>query len=248
MSSKTRKSASKSRNSVTARRGLSLNVVLTAVVVVVAAVVIGLVLVAGRSDGGGSTNETLRPSGSHTLSQVAGDKVTLVEFLDFQCPACASFYTGITKKLEEDYEGRFTFVPRNFPLSSHALAVPAARAAEAGGKQGKYAEMYHALYDNYESWALEADGQSTSDDLARATAKFEEFATAAGLDLARFRADVASPEVQAIIDQGMADGRKLNVTSTPTFFVNGEKFTPQGDTVADIDRELRARIDAELAG
>jgi len=240
---------SKTRNPVTARRGVSLNVILTAVVVVVAIAVIGIVLLANRSDNSGAgSNETLRPTGSHTLSQVAGDEVTVVEFLDFQCPACASFYTNITKGLEQDYAGRFTFVPRNFPLQSHPLAVPAARAAEAAGKQGKYAQMYHALYDGYASWALTEDGKSVSDDLPRATTRFEEFATAAGLDLDRFRADVASPEVQAIIDQGVADGTKLGVDSTPTFFINGEKFDPQGSTAGEVDRELRAAIDARLAG
>ncbi|WP_156755630.1 DsbA family protein [Actinokineospora pegani] len=240
---------SKDRSSAAARRGLSLNVILTAVVVVVATAVIAAVLLAGRPDtAGGSTNETLRPPGSHTLSQGAGDEVTVVEFLDFQCPACASFYTNVTKKLEQDYMGRFTFVPRHFPLLSHPLAVPAARAAEAAGKQGKYAQMYHALYDEYASWALTEDGKSTSDDLARATARFEAFATAAGLDLARFRVDVAAPEVQAIVDQDIADGRELGVDSTPTFFINGEKFQPRGSTAAEVDRELRAKIDAGTTG
>ncbi|WP_424186663.1 DsbA family protein [Actinokineospora sp. G85] len=240
---------STNRSSTTARSGLSLNVILTAVVVVVAVAVIAAVLLAGRPDtAGGSSNETLRPPGSHTLSQVAGDKVTVVEFLDFQCPACASFYTNITKKLEQDYAGRITFVPRHFPLQSHPLAVPAALAAEAAGKQGKYAQMYHALYDEYASWALTEDGKSTSGDLPRAAAQFDRFATAAGLDLARFRVDMAAPEVRAIVDQGIADGRELGVDSTPTFFVNGEKFQPRGGTAAEIDRELRAEIDAGIAG
>lgn len=234
------------RNPMTARGGPSLNVILTGVVVLVAVLVIGGVLLFNRSDGGEAVpKEALFPAGAHTLSRVEGDKVTLVEFLDFQCPACAAYYANITKELERDYQGRITFVTRNFPLQMHPLAVPAARAAEAAGRQDKFAEMYHALYDGFDQWAV--DGQSTSDDLPRATAKFEEFATAIGLDLARFRADVASPEVQEIIDRDVADGRELGVSSTPTFFVNGEKFQPAGGTVADVERELRGKIDAALA-
>ncbi|WP_158854103.1 DsbA family protein [Saccharothrix deserti] len=235
------------RNPVTARRGPSLNVILTGVVVLVAIAVIGGVLLVSRSDGAGTaSNEAMVPPGAHTLSTVEGGEVTLVEFLDFQCPACASYYAGITKKLEQDYQGRITFVTRNFPLEMHPLAVPAARAAEAAGKQGKYSEMYHALYDNFDSWAV--DGRATSADAARATAKFEEFATAAGLDLEEFRADSASAEVQAAIDRDVADGTKLGVNSTPTFFLNGEKFQPGRGTITDVDRELRAKIDAALAG
>ncbi|ROP34916.1 protein-disulfide isomerase [Saccharothrix texasensis] len=230
-----------------ARRGPSLNVILTGAVVLVAVLVIGGVLVFNRSDeDGAASNAALFPAGAHTLSRVEGDKVTLVEFLDFQCPACSSYYTGITKKLEQDYRGRITFVVRNFPLEMHPLAVPAARAAEAAAKQGKYAEMYHALYDNFDQWAVA--GQSTSSDVRRATAEFDKYATAAGLDLERFRTDVASPEVQAIIDRDVADGTKAGVNSTPTLFLDGEEFHPTGRTVADIDRELRAKIDAALAG
>ncbi|MGM1060689.1 DsbA family protein [Saccharothrix sp. Mg75] len=231
----------------TARRGPSLNVVLTGVVVLVAVLVIAGVLVFNRSDDKGTaSNEALFPPGAHTLSKVEGDKVTLVEFLDFQCPACASYYAGITKKLEQDYQGRITFVVRNFPLEMHPLAVPAARAAEAAAKQGGYNEVYHALYDNFDDWAV--DGQASSSDETRATAKFEQYATAAGLDLARFRADMASDEVKSTIDRDVADGTELGVNSTPTLFLDGERFEPAGRTVADVDRELRAKIDAALAG
>ncbi|XVS62004.1 DsbA family protein [Actinosynnema sp. CA-299493] len=242
-----RTSRQKNRNTMAARRGPSLNLVLTGAVVLVAVLVIGGVLLANRSgEEGAASNETLFPAGAHTLSRVDGDKVTLVEFLDFQCPACASYYANITKKLEQDYQGRITFVTRNFPLEMHLLAVPAARAAEAAVKQGKHAEMYHALYDNFDQWAVA--GQSTSSDTGRATVRFEEYATSLGLDLERFLADMASDEVRATIDRDVADGGELGVGSTPTFFLDGEQFQPAGRTVADIDRELRAKIDAALAG
>ncbi|MCP2167683.1 DsbA family protein [Goodfellowiella coeruleoviolacea] len=237
----------RNRNPVTARRGPSLNLILTAVVVVLAVAVLGGVLLTNRSAADG-TSAALRPPGSHTLSQSTDDKVTVVEFLDFQCPACVAYHTNITRQLEQDYQDRFTFVPRHFPLDMHPLAVPAARAAEAAGRQGRYREMHHALYDGFDSWAVTEDGRSTSADLARATAAFERFASQVGLDLDRFRADLSSPKVQAAIDQGRADGRRLGVTSTPTFFVNGVRFQPQATSIADIDRELRALIDRELAG
>ncbi|MEV0676473.1 thioredoxin domain-containing protein [Actinosynnema sp. NPDC050436] len=235
----------KSHNPVTARRGPSLNVLLTVAVVVVAVAVVGGVLLTNRGSAGTPLGSALRPADAHTLSRADGDKVTVVEFVDFQCPACSSYYTEVTKKLEQDYQGRITFVPRNLPLEAHPLAVPAALAAEAAGRQGKYAEMYHALYGDYDAWAL--DGRSVATDQAAATAKFEQYATAAGLDLARFRADVASPDLRAILDRDVADARSLGVTSTPTLFVNGEQFRAKGRSLGDVERELRARVDEELA-
>ncbi|ONI79917.1 thioredoxin [Actinosynnema sp. ALI-1.44] len=240
--------ATRGKNPLTSRSGPSVNLVITIGLVVVAALVIGGILLFNRSDDKATAvpADTLVPAGSHMLSTADSQRVTLVEFLDFQCPACASYYSNITKKVEEDYQGRITFVPRNFPLDMHPLAVPAARAAEAAGLQGKYAEMYHAIYNGYQEWAV--SGENVNSDVAAATAKFEQYATTIGLDLAKFRTDVASPQVQAVIDKGIADGRDAGVNSTPTFFLNGVKFEPSGRTLADVDRQLRAKIDEALAG
>jgi protein-disulfide isomerase len=188
----------------------------------------------------------LNPAGSHTISEASDGKVTVVEFLDYQCPACHSYYTQVLKKLAADYDGRITFVTRNFPLSMHPLAVDAARAAEAAANQGKYTEMYHALYDDFAAWAVTPDGQSSSADAARAGAAFQGFAQRIGLDTAEFTADLASPEVRARVDKDTADGEKAGVSSTPTIFVNGVKFEPTAETFPDLDKELRALVDSKL--
>lgn len=239
------------RNSVNARKGPSANVVLTLVVVVLAVAVIGGILLTNGSDGAaedtGATSGELRAGPDrNTLTKVGGDKVTVVEFLDYQCPACAAYYGNITKKLESDYAGRITFVTRNFPLTAHPLAVPAARVAEAAAAQGKYGEMYHQLYDNYQQWAIAQDGKQVSDDLQRATTLFDQYAATIGLDLDRFHTDLASTAVQHRIDTDRAAGEKLGVSSTPTIYVNGEQFRPQGDSFADADRQLRDQLDNAL--
>lgn len=249
--------ARKTRSSVTARRGLSANVIITISIVVVAAVVIGGVLLFNRSDednsgggGGGPIPTELRvQSDSNVLTEADGaaeGKVTIVEFLDYQCPACAAYYTNVTKQLEADYAGRITFVTRNFPLDSHPLAQQAARAAEAAALQGHYKEMYHQLYDNYEQWAVSEDGQQVSDDAQRATTLFEGYATTIGLDLAQYKAALTDPSVQERIDADAAAGRDVGVDSTPTFFVNGEKFEPTGDQFSDVANQLRDQIDEAL--
>jgi protein-disulfide isomerase len=184
---------------------------------------------------------------SHRLTEAADAKVTVVEFLDYQCPACAGYYRNITKKLEQDYAGRITFVARNFPLTNHPLAVPAAQAAEAAAIQGKYREMYDALYETYASWALRPDGKQLSSDLAHAQVHFDALARQVGLDLDRFHRDSNSAEIDQRIERDRGDGATAGVNGTPTIFVNGNKFTGNGKTWADIDQQLRALIDQELA-
>ena len=230
----------------------STNTVLTLVVLVVAVAVIGGVLLVNRDNpagqaSGGVAAEVLHRPDSHLLSEAADAKVTVVEFLDYQCPACAGYYRNITKKLEQDYAGRITFVARNFPLKNHPLAVPAAQAAEAAAVQGKYREMYDALYDTYASWALQPDGKQLSSDLAHAQVHFDALARQIGLDLDRFHRDSNSAEIGQRIDRDLDDGATAGVNGTPTIFVNGTKFSGTGKTWAEIDQQLRALIDQELA-
>ncbi|QUH04084.1 thioredoxin domain-containing protein [Saccharopolyspora erythraea] len=230
-----------------AKRGISINVVLTAVVVLVTVCVIGGVLLFHGSGPGAASGASLRKPGSNTLTEAPGEKVTVVEFLDYQCPSCASYYDNVIKQLEEDYTGRIDFATRDFPLPVHALAVPAAQAAEAAAMQGKYREMYHALYDGYESWAVAADGSGVSQDVSAARARFDEFAMRIGLDLERFHRDMASPQVMSKIEQDRSDGAKAGVSGTPTFFINGELFEPTGRTYDEVSKQFRTEIDSILA-
>lgn len=248
---------SKNQNPVTKKSGASINIILTVIVVIVAVVVIGGVLYfknSGNSNttGSGASQPTvaadvLRKSDSHLLTEASNGKVTVTEFLDYQCPGCHAYYQGLTKQIEQDYAGRITFVTRNYPLQMHPLAQPAARAAEAAGLQGKYKEMYHALYDNYQSWAIAADGKNVSDDQAKATAQFDNYAQQIGLDLTKFHQDIASPAVQSKIDADIADGNKAGVQGTPTIFINGKQFDTNGvQTYQQLAQKFRQELDAEL--
>jgi protein-disulfide isomerase len=241
----------KTTNPLTKRSGASINIILTVIVVVVAAVVIGGVLLLNGNHNEGSSAtvsaDVLRKPDSHTLTQSPDNKVTVVEFLDYQCPSCAQYYKGITQRLEQDYQGRITFVTRNYPLDMHPLAVPAAKAAEAAALQGKYKEMYHAIYDNYQSWALSPDGQNVSSDAQKAGAQFDQFAQQVGLDLQRFHQDMQSPQVADRINRDKADGDQAKVQGTPTIFVNGQQFQGKpNSTAAQIDQQLRGELDKEL--
>ncbi len=134
--------------------------------------------------------------------------VTLVEFSDYECPHCAHAIPVI-QQVEHDFPGRLRVVHMNFPLSGHTHAMAAARAALAAGRQGKFWEMHALLFTNQR--ALETA------DLAR-------YATQLGLDMARFRADIASPEIDAAIAATRREGERLEISGTPTIYINGRRY------------------------
>jgi protein-disulfide isomerase len=131
--------------------------------------------------------------------------VTIVEFSDFQCPYCGAAHPELTRLLRE-FDGQVKLVFKYFPLGGHDRAMPAARAAEAAARQGKFWEMHDMLFEH----------QHELED-----ADFERYANTLGLDMDKFRSDIVSSEVQARIDADRAEGDKLKLEGTPTIYVNG---------------------------
>jgi len=141
--------------------------------------------------------------------------VTLVEYSDFQCPACRSFFP-IVKQLTNDFGGQLQFAYRYFPLVSiHRNSLPAARAAEAAGRQGKFWEMHDMLFENQSDWAS----------LPRPKSTFILYAEKIGLDMDKFKKDFESDEVSARVNDSLKDALKLGLNSTPTFIFNGKKIS-----------------------
>lgn len=159
--------------------------------------------------------------------------VTLVEFGDFQCPACGAAHP-IVKQIIGTYEGKLNFVFRNFPLDMHQNAKVAAEAAEAAGQQGKYWEMHNKLFDTQDDWGGETP-VSTKDALEL----FVTYAKGMGLDTEKFRQSVEKNTFNDKIQQDQNDGLALGVNGTPTFFINGKQFKGGfGDLAKEIDAEL----------
>jgi protein-disulfide isomerase len=145
-------------------------------------------------------------------SPVFGKKdapVTLVEFVDFQCPFCARFHPPMTEAAKA-YPDKVNYMLKNFPLSFHPQARPASKAAFAAGEQGKYWEMADALM---------ANGNSLSED------KFEELAKGLGLNMDKFLKDYKDKDAkwEDFIQKDMALGSQVGVRGTPTFYINGRK-------------------------
>lgn len=140
-------------------------------------------------------------------------KIKLVEFGDYQCPACGAAYPVISKILAT-YKNDTLFVFRNYPLSIHANSTIAAKAAEAAGVQGKYWQMYDALYQNQSTW-------STSNSPIDV---FTSYAKTMGLDTEKFKQDVQSNKFDAKIQEDTNDGNSVGVNATPTFYLNGKQI------------------------
>ena len=151
----------------------------------------------------------------------ANAPITIVEFTDFQCPACAAMHPVIEEALKS-YGNRVRFVVRDFPLSQHEFARKAAEAANAANAQGKYFEYIALLFKNQKALDIPS---------------LKKYASDLGLDRARFDTALDRGVYAAEIKKDIEDGELYGVGSTPTIFVNGVQLrvlSPEG---------LRAAID-----
>ncbi len=140
-------------------------------------------------------------------------KLSLIEYGDFQCPACGQ-YEPIMEQLTKDYGDRVEFVFRNFPLYQiHQDAMISAQAAEAAGLQGKYWQMHDVLYQNQATWSLAPADVVVSK-------YFNGYATQLGLSVAKFDADIESSVVKSKIQHDLDTGNAAQIDHTPTFFIN----------------------------
>lgn len=177
--------------------------------------------------------QLVRPD-SPTLGP-ADAKVTLVEFYDPECEACAQF-GPIVKKFLKEYDGRLRLVARYMPL--HPNSMTAATFIEAAAEQGKYWEAQALLFEKQPEW-----GEKHGEPDAKATpinVLFDGYAKQLGLDLSKARAAIEARSFDAKIAQDKKDGQNLGVRKTPTFFVNGRELMRFSEA------ELRQLIDEEL--
>jgi len=144
--------------------------------------------------------DIFRSPGDHVVGNPDGD-VTVVEFMDYNCPFCKKALADVEKMLEKDKNLRV--VMKEFPILGES-SIFASRAAIASRAQGKYWEFHLAL--------MRKRGSATEASVFRAAKKV-------GLDVARLKKDMDSPEVTAIIDRNYAIAQALNINGTPAFIV-----------------------------
>lgn len=156
-------------------------------------------------------------------------KVTLVEFGDFQCPACAAF-EPIIRQVMTDNKDVLKFSFRHFPLTQiHKNALLAAKASEAAALQGKFWEMHDILYDKQEEWG----------EALNAREFIMIYANTLKLDIKKFSNDLESKIIEDKILAEFKEGVKLGVQGTPTFFLNGKKVEDTPRNLADFNKMIR---------
>jgi protein-disulfide isomerase len=159
--------------------------------------------------------------------------VTIEEFADFQCGACAQAHP-VLKEIQAVYGSRIKFVFRHYPLQMHDKAFDAAVAVEAAGMQGsgKFWQMQDQLFRNQQAWATDTNYRET----------WTGYAQSIGLDIEKFKADTAGLPAKSRVEQDLQRARGLGVGSTPTVYVNGQSIPfPQLNV-----QTLRQVIDAEF--
>jgi protein-disulfide isomerase len=158
--------------------------------------------------------------------------VTLVEYSDFECPVCRSLH-DVLRGLLPNYAGKVRVVFKDFPLEQlHPWARTAAIAGRCAYQQKPQAfwKMYDLIYDNQEIISA-----------ANAWTKMVDYAGQSGLDADAFKSCMASPEAGEAVNASRANGQQLEVSSTPTIFVNGRRL------VGADARLLEQYINYELA-
>ncbi|MBI2112470.1 DsbA family protein [Candidatus Woesearchaeota archaeon] len=137
--------------------------------------------------------------------------ITIIEFSDYECPFCARFYQQTLSSIKEEYikTGKVKFVYRDFPLSFHQQAEPAAIAANCAGDQGKYFEFHDKIFSNGG-----AGGKNEVD--------YKKWARELSLDLAAWETCIKDPKQRQELQKDIADGSAAGISGTPGFVINGK--------------------------
>lgn len=163
--------------------------------------------------------------------------VSLVEYSDFQCPACASFQPVVEEILSQ-YGDRMKLEYKHFPLPMHQHALGAAVAAEAAGQQGKFFEFHDLLFTNQSAWSAAATPNTF----------FIQYAEEIGLDLPTFRKHLNSSVLRDKVKADFKAGQGLGITGTPSFYLNGEFMDPKEfQTIQGFIEKIVSVVDPESA-
>ena len=178
-------------------------------------IIMGIIVLAVKSGGNNSVPPITNPVFVQEDDHKLGDgRVALIEYSDFECPACGQ-YQPIIKQLQEMFPDDLQIVYRHYPLTQiHKYADQAARVAEAAGMQGKFWEMHDKLFENQENWSSLSDP----------TMEFEQYAEEIGLNIEQFKSDINSDFAKGHVSRDRTSGNKLGLRGTPTFFLQGRQI------------------------
>jgi protein-disulfide isomerase len=191
---------------------------------------------AGSGGKSPANNEALVREDSYKLGKEDA-KITIVEFQDPECEACAAFHP-VMKKVLKNYDGQARLVMRYMPL--HPNSMTAATFLEAAGEQGKYWEAQDLLFQKQPEWGTKHGPQANAPK-PDITALFKGYATELKLDLAKMDEAFGNNKFAEKIARDKKDGETLGVARTPTIFVNGRRLASLNEPALTylIDQELK---------
>jgi protein-disulfide isomerase len=204
----------------------------TVIVICITVIVVGgLVYLATTASNGNNTNTDLSAavSGNPVLGSETA-KVTIVEFSDFSCPACAAA-APIVEEIAKTYPEQVRIVFNSYNIG-HQWSEKSLEAGECAYNQGKFWEFHDIIFSHQSEWA------SASDPVE----KFQSYATQAGISSEVMKSCLDSNQMRSEVSSDTALGRSNKVTATPTFFINGQKI--EGTRSLG---EFKTIIDAELS-
>ncbi len=171
--------------------------------------------------------------------------VTIVEFSDFQCPFCGKVLPTLDK-IKEEYGDQVRVVFKQLPLGMHQQAKPAAQAALAAHKQGKFWQMHDLLFEKQRE--MRSNGSNFKEWSAG-------LAEELGLDVDQFKKDYDDPEVAKKIETDLKLAQRVGARGTPNFWINGVNLRgaqpfPRFESVIDeqIEQAEKVKADKELSG
>jgi len=173
---------------------------------------------------------TVPVSASDHIQGSAHAAITLVEYGDYQCPACGMAYPGV-KRIQRKFGTKLRLVFRNFPLAeAHPLARPAAEIAEAAATMRKFWPMHDWLYENQDEWS------------SYGPEGLEAGLKALGIDEASVARAIQGPDIDARIRADFSGGVRSGVNGTPCFFVNGYRYDGGAESLERSIEDLIERL------
>lgn len=170
------------------------------------------------------------PSQDQSLAKVKGKEdapIQIVEFIDFQCPACAKGAKHL-KKIIEDNSDKIRLELKYYPLSVHQHGLLSAQYAECAARQDKFWVFQDYLIDKQKYWEKLKDVKPT----------FELFAEWSQLDPKDLKNCLEDKSVEDVVSKDKAEGKILGVKSTPTYFINDKMFVGFDQLEAELKRLL----------
>ncbi|MCL5997791.1 MAG: peptidylprolyl isomerase [Chloroflexi bacterium] len=173
----------------------------------------------------------LNPQKEDHVSGNTNAPVTIIEYADMQCPACAQLHP-VLKSTFTQVSDTVQLIFRHFPLTTiHDKAQITSQALEAAALQDKFWEMHDLLYEKYEDWSTKP--------VTDIVGTLNDYAKELGIDVSKFESDLSSPDVIARVEHDTKIAESLQLNATPSVFINGRAVDPSAFAQSEMASQLR---------